>query len=81
MKVALYVTPIPKPLGLLEGDADMLLDVVVDVVVSRLGQLCLIKKMTGLTTSGTALRVPSVPENAGVASCASSTSGPVLTSA
>lgn len=77
----MYVTPIPKPLGLLEGDADVLLDLVVDVVVPRLGQLYLIKEMTGLTTSGTALRVPSVLENAGVASCASSTSGPVLSSA
>jgi len=81
VKVALYVTPIPKPLGLLEGDADVLLDVVVDVVVPRLGQLYLIKEMTGLTTSGTALRVPSVLKNAGVASCASSTSSPVLSSA
>ena len=81
MKVALYVTPIPKPLGLLEGDVDVLLDVVVDVVAPRLGQFYLIKEMTGLTTSRTALRVPSVPENAGVASCASSTSGPVLSSA
>lgn len=81
MKVALYVTPIPKPLGLLEYDADVLLDGVVDVVVPRVGQLYLIKEMTGFTTSGTALRVPSVLENAGVTACASSTSGPVLSSA
>jgi hypothetical protein len=80
VKVALYVTPIPKPLALLEGDAAVLVDVVVDVVVPRPGQLYLIKEMTGLTTSGTALRVPSVLENAGVAGCASSTSGPVLSS-
>ena len=81
MKVALYVTPIPKPLGLLECDADVLLDVVVDVVVPRVGQPYPIKEMTGFTTSGTALRVPSVLENAGVTGRASSTSGPVLSSA
>ena len=77
----MYVTPIPKPLGLLECDADVLLDVVVDVVVPRVGQLYPIKEMTGFTTSGTALRVPSVLENAGVTGRASSTSGPVLSSA